>query len=120
MRDLTDQIVPGKMACHHVIAVDEPGDGGACHKYSICVPNGDPGDVILNFQNGPITEAGDNGIQHEDLLAVVLDRLRGFQSGKFSCRENAIAITKLEEALMWLKKRTMDRVARGIEGTHGV
>lgn len=28
-----------------------------------------------------------------------------------------IAITKLEEALLWLRKRTEGRVQRGIEGT---
>ncbi len=37
---------------------------------------------------------------------------------KFKCRENAIAITKLEEALQWLQWRTAAREARGIEGTH--
>ena len=41
-------------------------------------------------------EAGKNGIHNEDLLVIVIDRLRGFQSGPFKCRENAIAITKLE------------------------
>jgi hypothetical protein len=35
---------------------------------------------------------------------------------EFSCRENAIALTKIQEAMMWLQKRTRDRVARGVEG----
>ena len=30
--------------------------------------------------------------------------------------ENAITITKLEEALMWQNKRTLDREKRGVEG----
>lgn len=34
------------------------------------------------------------------------------------CRENSIAVTKLDEALMWLKKRKEDRTARGVEGTN--
>lgn len=34
------------------------------------------------------------------------------------CRENSMAITKLEEALLWLRKRTMGREQRGVEGTH--
>lgn len=50
-------------------------------------------------------------------MAVVIDRLQGFQSGQYACRDNAIALTKLEEALMWLNKRTNDRIARGVEGT---
>ena len=40
-----------------------------------------------------------------------------FQHSEYSSRENAVVITKLEEALMWLRKRTLDREARGVEGT---
>ena len=36
---------------------------------------------------------------------------------KFPCRENAVTITKLDEALMWQEKRTKDREARKVEGT---
>jgi hypothetical protein len=46
----------------------------------------------------------------------VIDRLRGFQSGDFRNRENALALTKIEEALLWLHKRTKDRLERGVEG----
>jgi len=53
----------------------------------------------------------------EDLIAIVIDRLQCFQEGAYKCRENAIAITKLEEALLWLRKRTMDREKRNVEGT---
>ena len=49
---------------------------------------------------------------------IVLDRLRGFQESEFKCRENALAITKLEEAMHWLHHRTRARVARGVEGTN--
>lgn len=105
-----------------VEAIDEPGDGGACHNYSISGPclDGFPrfGSCEISFQNGPILEAGVNGISQEALLSVVIDRLQGFQSGKFKCRENAIALTKLEEALHWLQHRTRDRLSRAVEGTH--
>lgn len=82
----------------------------------------------LKFQNGPVS-AGINGITNEALLAVVIDRLRSFQNGApgddlhltakgpFACRENALALTKLEEAMHWLHHRTRGRVARGVEGT---
>jgi hypothetical protein len=56
-----------------------------------------------------------NGTTNEEVLAVLIDRLRGM-GAKFPCRENSIAITKIEEALMWLNKRTSDRIARGVEG----
>lgn len=74
----------------------------------------------LSFQDGPIKEVGVNGIQNEDLLLIVLTRLQNFQNSEFACRENALAITKIEEAVMWLRKRTLDREARGVEGTHNV
>ena len=72
------------------------------------------------FQNGPVKEFGVNGISNESLLAIVEDRLLGFQSGQYACRENAIALTKLQESMLWLQKRTRDRIARGVEGTHQV
>jgi len=72
----------------------------------------------VHFQEGPIKECGVNGVCNEDLIAMVITRLEYFQKSEFKCRENAIAITKLEESLLWLRKRTMGREQRGIEGTH--
>ena len=91
----------------------------AVSEYTI-VSAEDPGRIFatLSFQDGPIKEAGINGCHNEDLIAIVLDRLTFFQQGPFSCRENALAITKLEEALHWLNHRTQERIRRGIEGTH--
>lgn len=74
----------------------------------------------IHFQEGPIKEAGVNGVNNEDLLNMVLCRLKGFQNSQFSCKENEMAITKIEEALLWLRKRTADREVRGVEGTHTV
>lgn len=71
----------------------------------------------VNFQKGPIKENGVNGCHNEDLIAIVIDRLQCLNQGDFACRENSIAITKLEEALLWLNKRTQDRIARNVEGT---
>ena len=74
----------------------------------------------INFQEGPIKECGVNGVCNEDLIAMVITRLENFQKSEFACRENALAITKLEEAMLWLRKRTMGREQRGVEGTHTV
>lgn len=101
-----------------VVCLDEPGAGGACHEYRIC-PADKPNIsdfASVSFQNGGIQESGVNGCQNEDLLAIVLDRLYGFQSGQFKCRENELAITKIEEALHWLNHRTQERIRRGVEG----
>lgn len=72
----------------------------------------------IHFQEGPIKEAGVNGVCNEDLIAMVITRLEHFNQSDFHCRENSMAITKLEEALLWLRKRTMGREQRGVEGTH--
>ena len=65
------------------------------------------------FENGDF----DNGTTLEELLRVGIKRLKELND-RFSCRENSIAITKMEEALMWLNKRTEDRIERGVEGKH--
>lgn len=77
-----------------------------------------PSKCLIHFQNGPIKESGVNGITQEALLAITIDRLRSFQNGLYKCRENAIALTHCEEALMWLQRRTVERIKRGVEGTH--
>jgi len=104
-----------------VLVMDGPGAGGASHEYFICrVFTKERGPIdelgLIHFQNGPIKEAGVNGCHHEDLLAIVIDRLRSFQAGEYNCLANALAITKLEEAMHWLNHRTRDREARGVEG----
>lgn len=101
-------------------AVDEPGQGGACHQYRVTYADyagTTGGSRDVDFQNGPLKEAGANGMPDEALYAILIDRLQGFQKGQYSCRENAIALTHLETALMWAQKRTHEREARGVEGT---
>lgn len=125
MRELTSHQVNGCNSLLKIVVEDEPGPGGACHHYqiiNISNENRDGGvvDADINFQNGPIAEVGTNGVTHEALLAILIDRLEGFQEGPFACRENDAALTFLESAMMWLKKRTELRVARGVEGTHTV
>ena len=77
--------------------------------------------LIINWQDGP---RGDiepaNGAFVEDVLWAALQRLEFFQTSKFRCRENAIAITKIEEALFILKDRQLSRLFRGVEGKHEV
>lgn len=76
----------------------------------------------IEWQNGPLgrgTERQEpNGAFVEGIIKAALGRIQFYQAGKFACRENALAITKLEEALHWLSHRTAAREARGVEGTH--
>lgn len=69
----------------------------------------------ISFQRGPVKEVGVNGITSEALLAILIHRANVL-NGKFPCRENALAITNMEQALMWFEKRTRDRMQRGVEG----
>jgi hypothetical protein len=94
--------------------------------------NGNPaGGVVrgegleIQWQNGPLGRGPDrkqpNGAFVETVVAAVVQRIEFYQTaqaGKFKCRENAIALTHLETALLWLDKRTADREAREVEGTH--
>ena len=73
----------------------------------------------IEFQNGPRNEPGSKpGVMNEDLLEIVRHRLQSFQAGPYSTRENAVALTHIEEALLWLNKRVEDRAAREVLGTH--
>lgn len=123
MRDITDHIVPGDSANSQlkITVADEPGPGGACHEYVIAhlQPSGEERVLCrLSFQNGPIKSAGVNGITQEVLLAVVIDRLKGFQSGQYACSDNSDAATLTITALHALQRRTRDRIRRQVEGTH--
>lgn len=133
MRELTNHIVPGDSANHQlkIEVIDEPGQGGACHRYDVTGfdTTHNPSNVregyvasfdrsIVLFQNGPIKEVGVNGVTHEALLAVLIDRLRSFQEGPYACDDNADALRAMKQALHILQKRTMKRIARGVEGTH--
>jgi len=100
-----------------ITVMDEPGAGGANHHYAVDVDGSENG-LDIYFQNRPIAEAGVNGVTQEVLIAICIDRLRSFQAGPYACRENALALTKLEEAQHWLLSRTRARMVRGVEGTH--
>lgn len=120
MRTLNEhKINPGNDTIS-VQVLDEPGQGNACHEYECELPNGNT--TRISFQNGPINEVGIgvNGLTHEVLLAIVADRLRSFQKGPYSCKANACALTHIEEAQHWLQQRTIERMRRGVEGTHTV
>lgn len=111
---------------------DEQGPGGAHHHYTASVM-GEPKPAIdehgipytkrtpvqhteIMFQKGGKAEAGANGITQEVLLEIVRHRLASFQAGPFACKENASALAHVEDAIMWLNRRTAKRRNRGVEG----
>jgi len=128
MRELTSHKVNG---CNDGITIrvrDQPGSGGACHRYVVTGPEKQVDNIGMvpsfqqevRFQNGPLQESGVNGTTHEALLAIIEDRLVGFQSGPYACEENQQALDHVRAAQAVLKSRTEKRLARGVEGTHTV
>lgn len=115
-----DTLIDGSHKYTDVFSDGYRGPGEAFHHYEVRRKGEKVVLMRFNFQDGPIKETGINGIMDENLIAMVIDRLQGFQSGPYSSLYNALALTKLEEALMWLRKRTKDRETRGVEGTHKV
>ena len=93
------------------------------HKYELSnFENKEAAGQTLQFiQKEPVSEGSTelktiaDGTTNEEVLEVLINRLVYLQS-KFPCRENAIVITKLEESLMWLNKRTEERLKRNVEG----
>jgi hypothetical protein len=99
---------------HEIDAVGNPGGGETTGT-----------GIDIRWQNGPLgrgdTRKEPNGAFVEGVIQAAIGRLEFYQTAngkKFACRENALAITKLEEALMWLEKRTRDREEREVEGTN--
>ena len=111
-----------------VYALDEKGNGGANHRYVI--QKDELVDIAtskheittlatIQFQNGARKEENSiHGVIDTDLLEIVRHRLQCFQAGPYASRENACALTHIEEALMWLNKRVEDRIERNVLGTN--
>ncbi len=133
-RELTSHKVNGCNDELRILVRDNPASGGAHHRYDISGFDtaNNPGRIAddgyaasfsylpIVFQNGPIKEVGTNGVTHEALLAILIDRLECFQAGPYKCEENALALSHLLDAQGALKRRTEKRLARGVEGTHTV
>jgi hypothetical protein len=96
------------------------GPGNAFHQYEVITGLDEYGEsvAVINFQSGARNSEGSvSGVLDGDLLEIVRDRLAWFQKGEYATRENAIALTHIEEALLWMAKRADDRAERGVLGT---
>lgn len=58
------------------------------------------------------------GVFTETLLQICKQYLEGVNKGDLASRETSMAITKIDEALMWIQKRADDRQLRGVQGTY--
>lgn len=84
-------------------------------KSDYIVVDHDENAIAFKLQNGPIGEKGINGCQVDTMIETATIIIRELNKN-FPCRENSLAITKLEESLHWLRARKVDRVKRGVEG----
>lgn len=76
----------------------------------------DVNSLSFTIQKGPIKENSVNGCQVDTIIETAKIILDGLNK-QLPCRENALAITKLDEALHWLEHRRADRIKRGAEGS---
>lgn len=77
--------------------------------------------MIINFCKGDkldVTKFRQEGVFSETLIKVVKTYLETVNVGEMSTRETSMAITKLDEALMWIDKRSNDRKRRDVQGTY--
>lgn len=101
-----------------VYTLEEKGNGGAYHMYKISKADTDEPVQCIQFQDGARGAEGSvDGCLDVDLLEIVRHRLICFNQGEFATRDTAIAIEKIEEALLWLNKRIDDRAKRKVLGT---
>jgi len=109
---------------NNVYAIDEKGAGGANHKYLISSIDKDSIEAKvfhteIQLQNGARKLEGSiHGVLDTDLLEIVRHRLQCFQKGAFASRDNTVALTHVEEALMWMNRRVEDRIEREVLGTN--
>ena len=106
---------------NNVFAVDEKGNGGANHSYLIVSDVGlaVPKETKIEFQNGARRLPDSvHGVLDTDLLEIVRDRLKGFQSGEFATEYNAKALEYIELALMYMNRRVEDRIERCVLGAN--
>lgn len=111
---------------NEVFAMDQPGPGGAHHKYFVVPVINDTGEerrlwgeaTEIQFQCGARKDPlATHGVLDGDLLEIVRNRLTAFQAGPYATEYNAQALIHVEEALMWLNRRVEDRLERDVLGT---
>ena len=103
---------------NYIVPEDEISCGGAYHQYRIVREADDTTVQVIRFQKGPRNQTGSvPGVTESDLLEIVRNRLENFQNGDHPCRENEAALEYVEEALMWLNRRTEERRCRGVLGS---
>ena len=104
----------------HIIQADprDPKAGNASHRYEVVDDTDGDVPATIWFQHGPRGEPGsESGVLDASILAILIDRYEGFQSGPFACSENEVVLGHLRGALAGMKAHAIDRSRRGVLGT---
>lgn len=81
----------------------------------------DSGSMLVQFCKGDKSNPEvfrQEGVLTVSLLQAIIEYSQNVNTGDLACRETSIAITKMEEALMWLQKRSQDRLKRNVQGSY--
>lgn len=73
--------------------------------------------INIKWQEGTDNYDGVNGAQINEVLYVVLDKVKELNE-EFPSKENEMTMEKIEEAIMWQQKRKEDRERRNVEGLY--
>jgi hypothetical protein len=122
-RQVTHPMVDGFTDEHLIVIAGPDGAGQASHLYKIFTVDNTGSRAtepicIIQLQEGHPKEVGVNGIGNQTLMLILQDFLRKVNAGEFSCRENSVQLTKIEEAMQWSKQRELDRKQRGVLQTY--
>lgn len=109
----------------------DPNAGGSSHRYHVwmdvthtqaAIESGCTGEArgtvaAIDFQHGARMAANaEPGITEAVLLAILIDRVEGFQAGPFACQENAEMLKHLRAASLLTRDRAIARAHRGVLG----
>ena len=104
-----------ELAGYEVCEIFESDPIGSIYKNAFIVIDHQTREITFQLQSDAISLVGINGCQYPAMIEAAKIIIERFNK-TFPCRENSIAITKLDEALMWINKRTEDRIKRDVEG----
>lgn len=77
--------------------------------------------VAIKFCKGNKDDASflrQEGVFTETLIQLAKEYLETVNVGELASRDTSMAITKLDEALMWIGKRAEDRKLRGVQASY--
>lgn len=74
--------------------------------------------LLINFQSGPVSSEGVNGITPAAVLQIVLDQLRAqHRVPGLRSRARSLVLTKIEEAMHWERDHQEDYNSRAAAET---